>query len=154
GTFVVTSVTANSFTYSVGGAPNSLAASGGGTATAADLVTITTTAPHTFVVGQTVVVANVGVDGYNGTFVVTAVTPTTFKYMHTLTGLPASGGGPVTAGVVAPVVATTAIAASPSGATESGNTVTISTGTVPHGLSVGQTVSISGVGIGAVAGIS
>jgi Ca2+-binding RTX toxin-like protein len=39
-----------------------------------------------------------------------------------------------------------AIAASPTGATEAGNTVTITT-TVPHGFSLNQTVTVSGVGV-------
>jgi autotransporter-associated beta strand protein len=57
-------------------------------------VTILTTAPHGFSVGQTVVISGVGVDGYNGTFTITSVpTTTTFTYTDSATGLAASGGG-------------------------------------------------------------
>jgi hypothetical protein len=52
-----------------------------------------------------------------------------------------------TGGTVAVAEATNAIAASPTGATESGNTVTITT-TAAHNLAVGNTVTISGVGVG------
>ncbi len=62
-------------------------------------VTITTTAPHAFSVGEMIVVSGVGVAGYNGTFAVTSVpTSTTFTYFNPMTGLAASGGG----GVLAP----------------------------------------------------
>src|SRR6185436_12299714 len=101
-------------------------------------VTLTTTAPTGLVVGQSVVVSGVGVAGYNGTFTVTSTpTPTSFTYTNPTAGLANSGGG--STGV---------------GATESGTTVTISTGTTPHGFQVGQTVVLSGVGVGSVAVIT
>jgi hypothetical protein len=43
-------------------------------------VTITTTVPHNFAVGQTVVVAGVGAAGYNGDFTITGVSGNTFTY--------------------------------------------------------------------------
>ena len=56
-------------------------------------VTITTSTPHGLVVGHNVVIAGVGVAGYNGTFAITSVpTPTTFTYTGA-PGLAASGGG-------------------------------------------------------------
>jgi len=59
-------------------------------------VTITTSAAHGFVVGQSVVIAGVGVANYNGTFTITAVTSTTFTYTDSHTGLSSSSGGTAT----------------------------------------------------------
>ena len=59
-------------------------------------VTITTTAPLYFVAGQSVTVSGVTVGGYNGTFTITSVTPTTFTYVDSQTGLANSGDGIVT----------------------------------------------------------
>lgn len=57
-------------------------------------VTITTSAPDGYVVSQPVVVSGVGVAGYNGNFVITAVpSATTFQYTDTVAGLGASSGG-------------------------------------------------------------
>src|SRR5260370_18956406 len=63
-------------------------------------VTITTTAAHGVVVGQTVVIGGVGVAGYNGTFVITSVpSPTTFTYTAAA-GLAPSGGGTAGTGTI------------------------------------------------------
>ena len=59
-------------------------------------VTITTTATHYFKVGQSVTVAGVVVSGYNGTFTVTSVTPTSLTFQDSKTGLASSGDGFVT----------------------------------------------------------
>ena len=57
-------------------------------------VTITTTAAHGYLPGQTVQIANVGVAGYNGTFSIQSVpSPTTFTYTASQSNLPDSGGG-------------------------------------------------------------
>ena len=62
-------------------------------------VTIKTTAAHGLAVNQTVLIAGVGVAGYNGIYTVTSVpNATTFTYSNLTTGLAASGGG--TASVV------------------------------------------------------
>jgi len=110
------------------------ATSRGGAEENGNTVTIATASPHTLQVGDTVAVAGVAVGGYNGTWTVTAV-PTTrsFQFTNPTSGLPTSGGGTVTLGTP--------------GATESGTTVTISTA-LPHGRSVGDVVTISGVGVG------
>lgn len=51
------------------------------TAWAGGVATIGTTDPHDFSVGDSVVISNAAANGYNGTFVVTAVpTPTSFTY--------------------------------------------------------------------------
>ena len=57
--------------------------------------TITTSAPHNFLAGQWVNVAGVAVSGYNGTFMITSVTPTTFTFDDSSTGLASSGDGTV-----------------------------------------------------------
>lgn len=56
-------------------------------------VTLTTTDPNHFTVGDTVIVAGVAVTGYNGSFPITAVTDNTVSYTDSTTGLAASGGG-------------------------------------------------------------
>jgi CxxC motif-containing protein (DUF1111 family) len=57
-------------------------------------VTITTTQPNMFSVGQNVQIEDVSVSGYNGTFVITKLpSPTTFTYTALSSGLAASGGG-------------------------------------------------------------
>ena len=53
-------------------------------------VTVTTAVNHNFVVGQTVVISGVTPNGYNGTYVITAVTATTFTYTNPVSGLAAS----------------------------------------------------------------
>ncbi len=109
------------------------ATSRGGAEEVGNTVTIATPTPHTLQVGDTVTISGVGVAGYNGTFVVTAVpTSRSFQYFNPTAGLATSGGGTVTLSIP--------------GATESGTTVTIST-SAAHGRSVGDFVTISGVGV-------
>src|SRR5208282_2189257 len=89
------------------------------------LVTITTSAAHGLSVGQNVTVAGVGVAGYNGTFAVVSVPSSTqVTYIAGAAGLVNSGGG-----------------------TSASATVTIQT-SAAHGLSLGQLVTIAGVGVG------
>src|SRR5205085_3485035 len=84
------------FTVSFAGKSGTIAGSPTGATEAGTTVTITTNAAHGFVAGQSVVVAGVGVGGYNGTFTIAAVpTPTTFTY-SAAAGLAASGGGTAT----------------------------------------------------------
>ena len=80
-------------------APNGATESG-------NTVTLTTTTPHGLTTGQSVVVAGVGVAGYNGVFQVTVPPgplPTTLTYTDPNSGLMASGGGYVTGGVSAAI---------------------------------------------------
>ncbi len=66
-------------------------------------VTITTTAPHNLAMGDTVTVTGVLTSGYNGTFTVTAVTPTTISYTAPTSNMGSSSGG-TAAGAVHAVV--------------------------------------------------
>src|SRR5262249_1192818 len=72
-----------------------IAASPTGATEAGSTVTITTTTPHGFVVGQQVTVSAVGVAGYNGFVKIPAVPSTTFQYTAGTSGLANSGGGTV-----------------------------------------------------------
>src|SRR5262249_9918790 len=75
-----------------------IATAPGGAVETGNTVTITTTTPHGFKVGQTVQIAGVGVGGYNGLFVVQSVlSPTTFTYTAAASGLAGSGAGTVIA---------------------------------------------------------
>jgi Metallo-peptidase family M12B Reprolysin-like len=116
-------------TVPINAAPS--ATSRGGAELNGSTATIATTNVHRLVAGDVVTISGVAELGYNGTFTVTAV-PTTRSFQYELAGgsLPDSGGGAVTL-------------AEP-GATQAANTVTIRTAT-PHGRSVGDVVTISGV---------
>ncbi len=101
-----------------------IAASPNGASENGYLVTITTSSAHGLSAGETVTIGGVGVSGYNGTFPVVSVLSTTqFTYIAGATGLVNSGGG-----------------------TAASATATIQTLTA-HGLSAGQLVTISGVGV-------
>ncbi len=125
-------------------------AANGGATYATPTATLKTTAVHGFVIGQQVFVSGVAAAGYDGPWVITAVpTTTTFSFTAPagLTWLTTSGGGTVT-------VTGTGIAASATGATEAGNIVTITTlSAAPHGLSVGQLVALSGIGVAGYNGV-
>lgn len=74
-----------------------LAASGGGTVAFSES-TITFTANHAFVAGESILIAGVGVAGYNGTWAVrTVLNATQIVVYVATTGLAASGGGTATA---------------------------------------------------------
>ncbi|HSD83803.1 MAG TPA: M12 family metallo-peptidase, partial [Anaerolineae bacterium] len=121
---------------SINAAPT--ATSRGGAEENGTTVTIATGNAHTLQVGDVVTITGVAVAGYNGTFTVTAVPSTrSFQYTNPIPGLATSGGGTVT--LAAP------------GATEVGDTVTIRTAAA-HGRSVGDIVTISGVGVAAYNG--
>jgi hypothetical protein len=115
GTFTVVSVVpkTNLFTYfnhNAGLAPSGMGTAQVGATTANighsqpgatqsdSTVTITTTTPHGFAVGDTVMILGVGVSSYNGTFTIVSVTATSFTY-DTDPGLPPSGGGTAQVGI-------------------------------------------------------
>ena len=63
--------------------------------------TITTVGVHNFAANETVIIAGVGVGGYNGTFTILATpTPTTFTYTAGTAGLGASSGGSADVGII------------------------------------------------------
>src|SRR5262249_850116 len=70
----------------------------GGATETGNTVTITTTASNSFVVGESVEIAGVGVAGYNGTFTIASVSQdhTRFTYTNPNSNLTASGGGTAT----------------------------------------------------------
>jgi phage tail sheath protein FI len=77
-------------------ADNSQAIAAAGATEVGNTVTITTTAAHGFNPGDTVLISGVGVNDYNGAWLVaTAPTATTFTFSHPTAGLAASGGGNV-----------------------------------------------------------
>ena len=91
-------MTPTSFSYTV---PNGVlpAVNGvAGTATAiaatesGTTATITTAANHPFLVGQSVAISGFSVGGYNGTFAITAVTPTSFSFTANASSLPTING--------------------------------------------------------------
>jgi hypothetical protein len=114
-----------------------IAAPAVGAVRAANVVTITTTVAHGYVVGQTVTIAGVTTATFNGTFVIASTpTPTTFTYAQVAANA-TSGNGTSTifqANISAPAV----------GAVRLANVVTITT-TGNHGFVVGQSVVIAGV---------
>ncbi len=142
------------------------------TATSAgSITTITTTSAHSFVVGQSVVVAGVSVAAYNGTFTITAVTGSTFTYTTSTPNLASGAGGTVNNGAATAILGSDYSAASGlvsftdgqtsqtftvplidngdntysiSGASSAANVATITTTTTPLFV-VGQTVNVSGV---------
>jgi hypothetical protein len=123
--------TVQPLSLAINAVPN--ATSRGGAQETGNTVTIATGNPNTLQVGDVVTIAGVTEAGYNGTFTVTAVPSSrSFQYTSPNTGLPVSGGGTVTLAVP--------------GATESGTTVTINTA-APHGRSVGDNITIAGVGV-------
>ena len=163
GTFTIVNATSSSFTYANTTSGTSTTAGTAGAITGfvtpvvpgasevGSTVTITTTAPHGFAIGQSITLAGVPALGYDGTFTITSVpSPTSFTYTDAATGLPNSGGGGVTLTVASTAAAIqnalngVTATITPTGATESGTTVTITT-TAAHGFAIGQTVVIAGV---------
>ncbi len=158
------------FAASVSGASTVAIAATNGAVRATNVVTITTTAAHSFAVGNTVTVTGVTDTTFSGSFTIVSVpTATTFTYAQT--GADAtSGGGTVvnisvnwfvndvaggnsTVGTISTAGLYTAPAALPppvtatitsTGVARSSNVVTITT-TAAHNLVVNQVVNITGV---------
>lgn len=87
GSYTITGVTTTSFTFANTGAEDIANISAGTTTVSRtvsnDYVTLTTSEPHNFNVGESVVVSGISAF-WNGTFTITSVpTPTTFKYIQT-----------------------------------------------------------------------
>src|SRR5262249_38966372 len=74
--------------------PVAIKASPDGATESGNTVTITTTAPHSYIPGALVDVEGVGVAGYNGLhLILSPPTLNSFTYTVSQTGLAASGGG-------------------------------------------------------------
>ncbi len=134
GTFTITSVPfANTFTYTLAGSNQSISAAGSVVTTrgrSGSLVTIVTSTPHNLVNGQYVTISNMdsAASSLNGSYIVTVISPTIFKYTTT-----ASTNVGATAGT-----------ATISSRGRVGTLATITTA-APHGFSNGQSVVISNI---------
>jgi hypothetical protein len=110
--------------------------------------TITTTANHTFVVGQTVTISGVADAAYNGTYVLTAVTGNTITYTVPVAPAGASTGGTVSGAEPAQETVPLALISNnipiASIATNPNTLTTTVTTSSPHGFSVGQQVVATG----------
>ncbi len=76
-----------------------------GAVRSSNVVTITTTAAHGFIVGQTVVIAGVTDVSFNGTFLIATV-PSTTTFTYTQAGTNATSGGGTASGTTVTVKAT------------------------------------------------
>jgi DNA-binding beta-propeller fold protein YncE len=157
-------------TAAVTGAPSVNIATSNGAVRANNVVTITTTQPHGFTVGQVVTITGVTDTTFLGSFIIASV-PSTTTLTYNQTGSDAtSGGGSIpqnnvtwqvngvaggnamtgtisaTGLYTAPsaLIPATTATITPTGASRMTNTVTITT-TAAHGFNVGQVVSILGV---------
>ncbi len=117
---------------------SSIGAAPGGATSSGSIVTITTTSPHQLITGSTALISGFTGDAaaFNGSYIVTVTSPTTFYYSDSnVSAIPINGGPPT----------------NPPGASDSTaggvNTVTITTQKA-HGLHAGDWVTISGVGPG------
>jgi hypothetical protein len=124
----VTSVTVNANTFPIISVTES-----------SSTVTVTTNGQHGFVPGESIVIAGVGVSGYNGVFTVASVADAThFTYTDSNTGLANATLGTASSAQAASATISTA--------TSSGTTATITTATA-SGFTVGQVVTITGVSV-------
>lgn len=83
--------------------PYTIVASPNGLSESANLCTVTITAPTTvsLAIGDQIQIAGAGVAGYNGIFTISAVvSPTSFQFVNSTTGLANSGGGTMATGEV------------------------------------------------------
>ncbi len=140
GTFVISGVTADTFNYSMSSAPSAPARGAlfaqAMTLPVAGITRVGTTATvtlagHGFVNGETILISGANESAYNGSFVISNVTPNTFSY--TVSGTPSTP-------------ASGAIFAQPYGITRSGAVAIVH---LPgHGFSDGDVVNISGASQG------
>lgn len=134
GTFIITSIPfANNFTYTLSGSNQAVSAAGSVVATrgrSGSLATIVTSTPHNLVNNQYVTISNMNsaASSLNGSYVITVISPTIFKY----TTVAASNVGP------------TAGTATISSRGRTGTLATITTA-APHGFSNGQSIVISNI---------
>jgi hypothetical protein len=156
GTYVVTVIDATHISYTLASNPGAYVSGGqvsyplnwvNSASWSGGIVTMATAAAHNLVSNQYVTITGILPSGYNGTYRVTVTDSTHFTYMLTNPsanpGVYVSGGLVAVAGITSTVMAgtTTNIL----GTTWStAGTVTVTTAAA-HGLSIGQTVYVSGV---------
>ena len=146
-TATITVTSATTFTYTLAVNPGNSAGAGGTAQTAAinitaatwstaagGTATITTASAPGVIVGDTVAIAGVPIAGYNGTFVVTAVTGNNISY--TLANDPANATG----GTETPVNGANDVV----DATWASNAATITT-QIAHNFAVGERVVLAGI---------
>lgn len=139
GTFKITVVDATHFTYTMATTP-STNATANGTSYAISSITnigtgalVTTASAHNLFTGNVVTVTGAVPTAYNGTFIITKQSATTFTY----TTLSNPGGNATTVGTYSLAASTV------STATHSGALATIKTGSA-HGLYTGNQITVSG----------
>jgi hypothetical protein len=114
------------------------------------MATITTSAPHGLTSGGTAFIAGVSQIGYDGSFTISVTSPTTFTYTTAGSNLPAGAGGTAYAqGMIDTVAISTATTVN----FGSGTGLAQFTTSSPHGLSVGQTIEVSGVSVAGYNGV-
>lgn len=116
--------------------------------------TVTTQAPHGLTSTDTVFIAGASVAGYDGSYQVVSVpTPTSFTYTTTASGL--APAGPQGTVYTSALLASTAIQSAQSASFNDKHNTGLAelTTSTPHGLSVGQTVEISGVSVAGYNGV-
>ena len=114
GTYTITSV-ANKANAVVNGAVPSSPATGS--------VRYTTSAPHTFAIGDIVTISGSSIGGYNGTFRITGVASTTFDVLNATTGIEAWTSGLATVKTFTVTNATTGTATWSSGLAKTSNII-------------------------------
>jgi hypothetical protein len=122
---------------------------------AGNVATISTAVAHNLAVGDSVFVAGVTPNGYNGLFAVASIpSTTTFTYSLTQTSL-ASGSSGGTAYGAAAITAAVAIQGGQSVGfdTDSNSGIAQITTTSAHGLQIGQTIQISGAEVAGYDGV-
>src|SRR5712692_1872079 len=116
-----------------------IAAAPTGAVRAGNVVTITTTAPHGLITGQTVLITGVADNSFNGAFTVASVpNSTTFTFAQTAANATSGGGSALDPGLQ------TSSGITANGALRTANVVTV-TPTAPHGLLTDEAVLITGV---------
>src|SRR5712691_6740627 len=116
-----------------------VAAAPTGAVRAGNVVTITTTAPHGLITGQTVLITGVADNSFNGAFTVASVpNSTTFTFAQTAANATSGGGSALDPGLQ------TSSGITANGALRTANVVTVTT-TAPHGLLTDEAVLITGV---------
>jgi hypothetical protein len=112
--------------------------------------TITTSVPHGLSSGSTAFIAGVSPIGYDGSYTISVTSPTTFTYTTIGSGLAAGSGGTAYSQAM---IDTVSIATATTVTFGSGSGLAQFTTSAAHGLSVGQTIEVSGVSVAGYNGV-